>query len=116
MSGGRVELGIGAGWFEEEHRAYGIPFPSQAERFDRLDEQLQIITGLWDTPAGERFSFTGQYYRLVASPALPKRRARTAPAHLDRRTGETAHAKPGGPSCLRVQRGVRGPGDHGGAV
>ena len=72
MSGGRVELGIGTGWFEEEHRAYGIPYPAQAERFDRLDEQLQIITGLWDTPAGERFSFTGQYYRLIASPALPK--------------------------------------------
>jgi F420-dependent oxidoreductase-like protein len=72
MSGGRVELGIGTGWFEEEHRAYGIPYPAQAERFDRLDEQLQIITGLWDTPTGERFSFTGQYYRLIASPALPK--------------------------------------------
>jgi F420-dependent oxidoreductase-like protein len=72
MSSGRVELGIGAGWFEEEHRAYGIPFPAQAERFDRLSEQLQIITGLWDTPAGQRFSFAGLHYRLVDSPALPK--------------------------------------------
>ncbi len=72
MSGGRIELGIGTGWFEEEHRAYGIPFPGSAERFDRLDEQLQIITGLWDTPAGGRFSFAGQYYKLIDSPALPK--------------------------------------------
>jgi F420-dependent oxidoreductase-like protein len=72
MSGGRVELGIGAGWYEEEHRAYGIPFPAQAERFSRLGEQLQIITGLWGTPAGERFSFNGQYYRLADCPALPK--------------------------------------------
>jgi F420-dependent oxidoreductase-like protein len=72
MSGGRIELGIGAAWFEEEHHAYGIPFPSQAERFDRLDEQLQIITGLWGTPAGGGFSFTGEYYRLIDSPALPK--------------------------------------------
>ncbi len=47
MSGGRVELGIGAGWFEAEHTAYGIPFPDTGERFDRLEEQLAIITGLW---------------------------------------------------------------------
>ena len=72
MSSGRVELGIGAGWFEEEHSAYGIPFPGQAERFDRLSEQLHIITGLWGTPVGQHFSFTARYYRLVDSPALPK--------------------------------------------
>jgi len=73
MSGGRVELGIGAGWFEREHSAYGIPFPdSPGERLDRLEEQLAIITGLWQTPAGERFSFEGRYYTLVDSPALPK--------------------------------------------
>ena len=72
MSNGRVEFGIGAGWFEEEHRAYGIPFPAQAERFDRLNEQLQIITGLWRTPAGECFSFAGRYYTLINAPALPK--------------------------------------------
>ena len=52
MSGGRVELGLGAGWFEDEHTAYGIPFPPLGERFDRLEEQLAIITGLWSTPAG----------------------------------------------------------------
>ena len=72
MSGGRVELGIGAGWFEAEHTAYGIPFPGTAERFDRFEEQLAIITGLWATPAGERFEFEGVHYRLADSPALPK--------------------------------------------
>ncbi|MGO9560010.1 MAG: LLM class F420-dependent oxidoreductase, partial [Acidimicrobiales bacterium] len=72
MSGGRVELGLGAGWFEKEHRAYGIPFPQLGERFDRLTEQLEIITGLWDTRAGETYSFEGEHYRLEASPALPK--------------------------------------------
>jgi len=72
MSGGRVELGLGAGWFEEEHTAYGVPFPSVAERFDRLEEQLAIITGLWETPIGETFSFAGNHYQLADSPALPK--------------------------------------------
>src|SRR5580704_10818810 len=55
MSGGRVELGLGAGWYDGEHTAYGIPFPALGERFERLDEQLAIITGLWSTPPGERF-------------------------------------------------------------
>ena len=72
MSGGRVELGLGAGWFEAEHTAYGIPFPPTAERFDRLEEQLAIITGLWETPAGQRFSFAGKFYPVTDSPALPK--------------------------------------------
>ncbi|HTC81420.1 MAG TPA: LLM class F420-dependent oxidoreductase [Acidimicrobiia bacterium] len=72
MSGGRVELGLGAGWFEEEHTAYGIPFPPLAERFDRLEEQLAILTGLWTTPEGKRFSFDGSHYQLRESPALPK--------------------------------------------
>jgi F420-dependent oxidoreductase-like protein len=72
MSAGRVELGLGAGWFEDEHRAYGIPFPSTGERFDRLEEQLAIVTGLWTTPVGERFDFQGRHYQLTGSPALPK--------------------------------------------
>jgi F420-dependent oxidoreductase-like protein len=72
MSGGRVELGIGSGWFEAEHTAYGIPFPPLGERFDRYEEQLAIITGLWGTPAGETFDFDGRHYRLSGSPALPK--------------------------------------------
>lgn len=70
MSGGRVELGLGTGWFEAEHAAYGIPFPPK--RFDLLEEQLAIVTGLWSTPAGETFSFEGANYRLDAAPALPK--------------------------------------------
>lgn len=72
MSGGRIELGIGAGWFDAEHAAYGIPFPPLGERFDRLTEQLAIITGLWTTPEGEKFAFDGRHYQLTDSPALPK--------------------------------------------
>ncbi|MDG9717566.1 LLM class F420-dependent oxidoreductase [Streptomyces sp. DH24] len=70
MSGGRVELGLGAGWFEEEHKAYGIPFPK--EKFGRLEEQLEIVTGLWQTEVGKTFDFHGTYYDLTGSPALPK--------------------------------------------
>ncbi|HEY7225546.1 MAG TPA: LLM class F420-dependent oxidoreductase [Micromonosporaceae bacterium] len=72
MSAGRVELGLGAGWFEAEHRAYGIPFPSTADRLDRLAEQLAIVTGLWTTPVGETFTFHGKHFELIDSPALPK--------------------------------------------
>jgi F420-dependent oxidoreductase-like protein len=72
MSGGRIELGLGTGWYEQEHTAYGIPFPSLGERFERLEEQLAIVTGLWETPAGERFSYAGRHYSLADSPALPK--------------------------------------------
>jgi F420-dependent oxidoreductase-like protein len=72
MSGGRVEFGIGAGWFEAEHTAYGIPFPEVGERFDRLEEQVALIHGLWHSPPGQRFGFDGAHYRLADSPALPK--------------------------------------------
>jgi F420-dependent oxidoreductase-like protein len=72
MSGGRVELGIGAGWFEAEHDAYGIPFPALGERFDLYEEQLAVVTGLWNTPPGQTFDFDGKHYRLSDSPALPK--------------------------------------------
>lgn len=72
MSSGRVEFGIGAGWFEAEHRAYGIPFPALGERFERLEEQLDIITGMWGTPVGETFDYTGRHYTVAHSPALPK--------------------------------------------
>ncbi|MDJ0377554.1 LLM class F420-dependent oxidoreductase [Cryobacterium sp. PH31-L1] len=70
MSGGRVELGLGTGWFEQEHLAYGIPFP--AKRFGMLEEQLEVITGLWNTPVGDRYNFAGEHYTLIDSPALPK--------------------------------------------
>jgi F420-dependent oxidoreductase-like protein len=72
MSGGRVELGLGAGWFDAEHAAYAIPFPTLAERFDRLEEQLDAIVALWTTPTGETFTRTGRHYRFTDSPALPK--------------------------------------------
>ncbi|MFV0252532.1 MAG: LLM class F420-dependent oxidoreductase [Beutenbergiaceae bacterium] len=70
MSGGRVELGLGSGWFKAEHAAYGVPFP--AKRFGPFTEQLEIITGLWSTAPGELFSYAGEHYQLIDSPALPK--------------------------------------------
>jgi F420-dependent oxidoreductase-like protein len=79
MSGGRVELGLGTGWYDGEHAAYGIPFPSLKERFDRLEEQLEIITGLWGTPEGASYSFAGAHYQLTDSPALPKPAQRPRP-------------------------------------
>jgi F420-dependent oxidoreductase-like protein len=79
MSGGRAELGLGSGWFEREHTAYGIPFPSLGERFDRLEEQFAIVTGLWETADGETFSFDGTHYQLADSPALPKPAQRPRP-------------------------------------
>ncbi|WP_129662593.1 LLM class F420-dependent oxidoreductase [Phytoactinopolyspora endophytica] len=70
MSGGRVEFGLGTGWFEAEHAAYGVPFP--AKRFGLFAEQLEVITGLWNTPLGERYNFSGEHYTVTDSPALPK--------------------------------------------
>ena len=77
MSGGRVELGLGTGWFQEEHTAYGIEFPAQ--RFDLFEEQLEIITGLWRTADDQTFSYTGKHYQLADSPALPKPTQRPNP-------------------------------------
>jgi F420-dependent oxidoreductase-like protein len=70
MSGGRVELGLGAGWYEREHAAYGIPFPPVRERFDRLEEQLSVIRGIWDTPPGSTFEHRGPHYALRGTPGL----------------------------------------------
>lgn len=72
MSNGRVELGLGAGWYAAEHAAYGIPFPPRAIRFEQLREQLEIVRGLWRAPVGERFSYVGTHYAVADSPALPK--------------------------------------------
>ncbi|TDN91849.1 LLM class F420-dependent oxidoreductase [Microbacterium sp. BK668] len=92
MSSGRVELGLGAGWMEQEHRAYGIPFP--AKRFGILEEQLAIVTGLWRTPVDETFSFEGDHHRLEESPALPKPQQERVPVIVGgrgpRRTPELA--------------------------
>ncbi|MDE0803537.1 MAG: LLM class F420-dependent oxidoreductase [Acidimicrobiales bacterium] len=72
MSGGRIDVGIGTGWYDDEHVAYGIPFPPLGTRFELLAEQLEVLTGLWSTPDGETFSFDGAHYTVVDSPALPK--------------------------------------------
>lgn len=95
MSGGRVELGIGAGWYELEHHSYGIPFPPLSQRLDRLAEQLEVITGLWHTPVGQTFSYQGRYYQLREAPALPKPVQRPGPPLIiggrgPRRTPELA--------------------------
>jgi F420-dependent oxidoreductase-like protein len=72
MSGGRAELGIGAAWYEREHQYFGIPFPALGERFDRLEEQLAILTGIWDTPPGERFSYDGKFYQVQDCASIPR--------------------------------------------
>ncbi len=82
MSGGRVELGLGTGWFDDEHSAYGIPFPPMAERFAMLEEQLAVISGLWETPQGKTFSYQGSHYPVTDSPALPKPVQRPRPPIL----------------------------------
>src|SRR5271170_7346432 len=79
MSGGRAELGIGAAWYEREHQFFGIPFPPLGERFDRLGEQLDIITGLWATTPGERFSYHGQHYQLEECASIPRPARRPPP-------------------------------------
>jgi F420-dependent oxidoreductase-like protein len=76
MSGGRLDFGLGAGWYTAEHEAFGIPFPPLGERFDRLGEQLAIITGLWaQRPGDPPFQFEGRYYQIAGTPAPPR------PAH-----------------------------------
>lgn len=89
MSGGRVEFGLGSGWFQAEHDAYGFALPPMRERFDRYAEQLAVITGLWDTPAGETFSFDGEHYKLTNSPALPKPAQSPRPPVIIGGTGKT---------------------------
>jgi F420-dependent oxidoreductase-like protein len=88
MSGGRVEFGFGAGWFAAEHAAYAIPFPDTGERFQRFEEQLAIITGLWETPEGDKFSFSGTHYSVTDSPGLPKPAQRPRPPVLIGGTGQ----------------------------
>ncbi|MDM4721889.1 LLM class F420-dependent oxidoreductase [Micromonospora sp. WMMA1363] len=89
MSNGRVDFGLGTGWHEPEHRAHGIPFPALGERFDRFEEQLAIITGLWETPPDRLFSHDGQHYQLVESPALPKPAQHPRPPVIVGGTGPT---------------------------
>lgn len=72
MSGGRLDVGLGAGWFEPEHMSYGIPFPPPAERRARWEEQLDVLSGIWATPPGSTFDYRGQFYTLVGCPCLPR--------------------------------------------
>jgi F420-dependent oxidoreductase-like protein len=69
-SGGRAELGMGAGWFEREHRAFGFRFPEAPERLDVLAEQVEIVHRLWDREEDE-VTFEGSHYRLEACRSLP---------------------------------------------
>jgi alkanesulfonate monooxygenase SsuD/methylene tetrahydromethanopterin reductase-like flavin-dependent oxidoreductase (luciferase family) len=87
MSGGRVEFGLGAGWFAAEHAAYAIPFPSVSERFGRLEEQLAVIIGLWEAAEGGSFDYRGEYYTVTDSPALPKPSQRPRPPVIIGGTG-----------------------------
>lgn len=87
MSGGRIELGLGSGWYEAEHAAFGIPFPPARERFERLEEQLAVVTGLWSAQPGSSFSFEGRHYRLDDNPALPKPLQRPRPPIIVGGTG-----------------------------
>jgi alkanesulfonate monooxygenase SsuD/methylene tetrahydromethanopterin reductase-like flavin-dependent oxidoreductase (luciferase family) len=103
VSGGRVELGLGAGWYEAEHTAYGIPFPPLGERFDILTEQLEIITGLWETAEGQTFSFSGAHYQLSNSPALPKPAQQPLAAHPGWRPGSPTSSTWGSVRC-RIRR------------
>lgn len=96
MSGGRVELGLGTGWFEAEHTAYAIPFPPLGERFDRLTEQLHIITGLWRTPVGEKFDYSG-----TTTPSRTRRRFPSRSNRRTRRSSSEAAAPSARPRWLR---------------
>ena len=107
MSGGRVELGIGAGWFEAEHAAYGIPFPELGERFDRYEEQVAIVSGLWNTPPGETFDFPGEHYRVSGVARAAQAGAEGRDPADRRRLGEEAHPTARRPVRERVQRPLR---------
>ena len=116
MSGGRVEFGIGTGWFEKEHLAYAIPFPPLRERFARLTEQLELITGLWTAPVGETFDYAGAHYAVNDSPALPKPVQRPHPPIIIGGSGAKQDAAAGRHLRRRIQRAVRAAGHHHDAV
>jgi F420-dependent oxidoreductase-like protein len=120
MSGGRVELGIGAGWYEAEHRAYAFDFPATGARFDSLTDQLAIVTGLWSTPEGQTFSYEGNVHSVADSPGLPKpvqrpvpivmggggtrrtpRLARSTPSEINLRSHRWSRSAPSATACGR---------------
>jgi alkanesulfonate monooxygenase SsuD/methylene tetrahydromethanopterin reductase-like flavin-dependent oxidoreductase (luciferase family) len=81
MASTAEKLGLGAGWNDVEHRANGIPFPPTGERFEMLEDQLAIVTGMWRTPVGETLAHAGKRQSVEGSPGLPK------PVQRDERSG-----------------------------
>ena len=79
MSEGRVELGLGAGWYEEEHKAQGLPFPDIATRFDLLEESLEVLNAIWNLEKGEFFNYQGKRVQFENSMGLPKPKQEPGP-------------------------------------
>jgi len=79
MSNGRVELGLGAGWYEEEHKAQGLPFPDVVARFDILEESLEVLNGIWNLDEGELFNYRGRTVQFENSMGLPKPKQEEGP-------------------------------------
>jgi len=100
LSAGRFVMGMGAGWNEAEHKAYGIPFPGLKERFDRLEEAIQVVKALW---APEPATFAGKYYRLDGADCQPKPTAGRPPILIGG-SGEKRTLKLGGAPCGRMER------------
>ena len=91
VSGGRIELGLGAGWMEREHRAFGFPFPETRTRMEMFAEQLEIVHRFW---TAERVDFRGRHYVLENAPALPKPVQRPHPPLLVGGSGTRGTADP----------------------
>jgi F420-dependent oxidoreductase-like protein len=91
ISGGRVELGVGGGWMEREHRAYGFPFPETSTRLAMFAEQLEIVHRLWTEP---RVDFRGKHYTLEDAPAQPKPLQEPHPPLLVGGSGTRGTAEP----------------------
>ena len=98
-SHGRLELAVGAAWYDAEHRQLGIDFPPTGRRFDRLEDALEILTRLF---TGEVVSYDGREIQPGHRPDAPRARAATPPAHLDRGLGSPSDPSPGGPLGRRV--------------
>ncbi|HEX7525134.1 MAG TPA: TIGR03560 family F420-dependent LLM class oxidoreductase [Gaiellaceae bacterium] len=91
VSGGRIELGLGAGWMEREHRAFGFPFPETRVRLAMFAEQLEIVSRLWTE---ERVDFRGEHYTLEDAPGLPKPIQQPRPPLIVGGTGTRGTADP----------------------
>lgn len=96
MSGGRVEVGVGAGWHDDEHRRHGFPFPEIGERAEMLEETLEILHGLWEEPDG--WSFIGKHFAVQDALFRPK------PGTLPGRQGRRPNIITGGQGNPRAFR------------